>query len=109
MRVRPRALGGSWRCNSRMPKNTSIGVVGKKLLSGALLRDNSVSGVVRDNTAQGVTPRSPEAQEGHNSVNTCPNGASEESIGIYAKSRCQWSDCLIDLKPKLQSYGRLKL
>ena len=45
--------------------------------------------VVRDNTVQGVTPRSPESLEGRNSVNTCVNGASEESIGIYAKSRCQ--------------------
>ena len=32
-RVRPRALHGSWRCDSRMPKNTSIGDVGKKLWS----------------------------------------------------------------------------
>ena len=32
-RVRPRALHGSWRCDSRMPKNTSIGGVGKKLWS----------------------------------------------------------------------------
>ena len=31
MRVRPRALDGSWHCDSRMPKNTSIGGVGKKL------------------------------------------------------------------------------
>ena len=30
-RVRPRAFDGSWRCDSRMPKNTSIGGVGKKL------------------------------------------------------------------------------
>ena len=42
---------------------------------------------MRDNTVQGVTPSSPESLEGHNLVNTCPNGASEESIGIYAKSR----------------------
>ena len=28
-----RALHGSWRCDSRMPKNTSIGGVGKKLWS----------------------------------------------------------------------------
>ena len=28
--------------------------------------------------------------DGRNSVSTCPNGASEESIGTYAKSRCQW-------------------
>ena len=50
-----------------------------------------VSTMVRDNTAQGVTPGSPEAWEGRNSVKTCSNGASEESIGIYAKSTCQWS------------------
>ena len=40
---------------------------------------------MRDNTAQGVTPGSPEAWEGCNSVNIFSNGASEESIGIYAK------------------------
>ena len=31
MRVRPRALDGSWRCDSRVPKNTSIEGVGNKL------------------------------------------------------------------------------
>ena len=30
-KVRPRALDGSWRPNSRMHKNTSIGGVNKKL------------------------------------------------------------------------------
>ena len=33
----------------------------------------------------------PEAWEGRNSMNTCSNKASEESIAIHAKSRCQWS------------------
>ena len=33
MRVRPRALHGSWCCDSKMPKNTSIRGVGKKLWS----------------------------------------------------------------------------
>ena len=28
-------------------------------------------------------------------MNTCPNGANEESIDIYAKSRCQCSGRLI--------------
>ena len=80
------------------------------VLSGALPRTthNPVSVVVRDTTAQGVTPGSPEAWEGSNSVNTCSNGASEEFIGIYAKSRCQWSGCLIHLEPGLQRYGQLK-
>ena len=63
---------------------------------------------MRDNTPQGVIPRSPEAWEGHNLGNIDPNGASEESIGIYAKSRCQWSGCSTDLEPALRSYGRLK-
>ena len=45
------------------------------VLSGALSRDNIV---------QRVTPRSPEAWEGRNSVNTCSNGASEKSISMYA-------------------------
>ena len=67
-----------------------------------------VSAVVRDSTPQGVTPGSPYSLEGHNSVDTCSNGASEETIGIYAMSRCQWSGHLIDLEPGPQSYGRLK-
>ena len=73
------------------------------------LAPRSVSVVVRDNTTHRVMPRSPEAWEGHNSVSTCSNGASEESIGIYAKIKGQWSGCLIDLEPKSQRYGRLKL
>ena len=68
-----------------------------------------MSVVVRDITAQGVMPRSHEAWEGRNSVNTYPNGASEESIGIYAKCRYQRSGCLIDLELEPRSYGRLKL
>ena len=50
---------------------------------------NSVSAMVRDNTPQGVTPGSHDSLEGRNLVNTYLNGASEELIGIYAKSRCQ--------------------
>ena len=50
---------------------------------------NTGSVVVRDGTVQRVTPGSPESLEGRNSVNTCWNGASEESIGVYAKIRCQ--------------------
>ena len=53
---------------------------------------------MRDSTVQGVTPRSPKSLEGHNSFNTCPNGAIEESISIYGKSRCQWIGCLIKIK-----------
>ena len=63
---------------------------------------------MRDSTAQGVMPGSPEAWEGLNSVNTCSNGASEESIGIYAKNKCQWNGQSIDLELRPQSYGRLK-
>ena len=70
---------------------------------------SSVSAVVRDSTPQGVTPGSPNSLEGRNSVNTCSNGASDEPIGIYTKSRCQWSGRLTDLDPGPQSYGRLKL
>ena len=51
--------------------------------------------VVRDNTVEGVTLGTSEFLEGRNLVNICPNGASEESIGINAKSRCQWNGCLI--------------
>ena len=81
------------------------------VLSGALLcgtAPSSVSAVVRDSTPQGVTPGSPDSLEGRNSMNTCSNGASEESIGIYTKSRCQWSGCSIDSKLEPQSYGQLK-
>ena len=69
---------------------------------------SSVSAVVRDSTPQGVTPGSPDSLEGRNSVDTCSNGASEESIGIYAKSRCQWTGRSIEFEPAPQSYGRLK-
>ena len=69
---------------------------------------SSVNAVVRDSTPQGVTPGSPDSLEGHNSVDTCSNGASDEPIGIYAKSRCQWSGRSSDLEPESQSYGRLK-
>ena len=64
---------------------------------------------MRNSTPQGVMPGSPDSLEGSNSVNTCSNGASKESIGIYAKNKCQWSGCLIDLEPGPRSYGRLKL
>ena len=69
---------------------------------------SSVSVVMRDSTPQGVTPGNPNSLEGRNSVNTCSNGASEESIGIYAKSRYQWSGRSTDLEPGPQSYDRLK-
>ena len=70
---------------------------------------NIKSVVVMDNRAQGVTHRSLESLEGHNLVNTCPNGASEESIGIYAKSRCQWNGCLIKTKLRQGRYDRFNL
>ena len=68
---------------------------------------NTGSVVVRDNIVQGMMPRSPESLEGRNSMNICPNGASEESIGIYVKSRCQWSGCSIKNELKPGRYGRL--
>ena len=80
------------------------------VLNGALLRDSAqqCESVVRDSTPQGVTPGSPDSLEGRNSVDTCSNGASEESIGIYAKSTCRWTGRSTDLEPTPQSYGRLK-
>ena len=51
--------------------------------------------VARDSTVQGVMPRSSKSLEGHNSLNTCSNEASEESIRIYTKIKCQWSGCAI--------------
>ena len=68
---------------------------------------SSVSAVVRDSTPQGVTPGSPDSLKGRNSVSTCSNGASEESIGIYAKSRCQWSGRSIKKELGQGRYGRL--
>ena len=68
-----------------------------------------VSAVVKDSTPQGVTPESPDSLEGRNSFSTCSNGPSEESIGIDAKNRCQWTGRSIDLEPAPQNYGRLKL
>ena len=61
-----------------------------------------------DSIAQRVTPGSLEAWEWRNSVNNCSNGASEESVGIYAKSRCQWTSRSIDLELGPRSYDRLK-
>ena len=68
---------------------------------------NFGSVVVRDSTVQGVTPRSPKSLKGHNLVITCSNGASEESISIYAKSRCQWTGRSIKTKLEQGRYGRL--
>ena len=48
---------------------------------------SSGSAMVRDIIVQGMMPGSPESLERRNSLNTCLNGASEVSIGIYAKSR----------------------
>ena len=65
--------------------------------------------VVKDNTVQGVMPKSPKSLEGCNSVNTCPNGASERSISIYAKIDCQWTNFLIKIEFGQGRYGHLKL
>ena len=63
--------------------------------------------VVRDNTVHGVTLESPKSLEGRNSVNICPNGANEESIDIYAKSKCQWIGHSIKIELGQGRYGRL--
>ena len=88
-RVKPRALDGPWHCNSRMPRNPSIGGVGKKLWGFKWGATYGQRPALKDSTAQGMMPESPKAWEGSNSVNTYSNGASEEFIGIYAKNRCQ--------------------
>ena len=62
---------------------------------------------MRDSTIHGVTPGSSESLEGHNLVNTCPNGASDESTGIYTKSRGQWSGLVIKSKLEQGRFGRL--
>jgi len=54
------------------------------------------------------TPGSPESSKWHNFVNTCPNGASEESIGIYGKSRCRWTGRLMETVIGGGCYGRFK-
>ena len=63
--------------------------------------------MVRDNIVQGVMPRSFESLERHNLVNSCLNGASEESIGMYTKSGCQWSDSSIKIELGRGRYGCL--
>ena len=63
---------------------------------------------MRDNTVQGVTLGSPKSFEGCNSVNTCWNGASEESTDIYAKSRCQRTGHSIEIELGKWRYGHLK-
>ena len=80
------------------------------VLNGALPRDSAQQ---CECCGEGQhTPRSDAREsrllEGRNSVTTCSNGASEESIGIYAKSRLQWSSRSLNLEPGPQSYGRLK-
>ena len=62
---------------------------------------------MKDSTAQGVSPGNSKAWEGHNLVNTCSNGASEESITIYTKNRCQWSGRLIKIEFEQWRYDRL--
>ena len=61
---------------------------------------NTRSAMVRNNNAHGMMPETSKAWEGHNSLNTCLDEASEESIAIYAKSRCQWNGGLIDSNPE---------
>ena len=65
--------------------------------------------MARDITVQGMMLGSPESLEGRNSLNTCPNGASEESIDIYTKIKYQWNGCAIKIKLGQGRYGRLKL
>ena len=47
--------------------------------------------VVWNSSAQEVMPRTFKAWKECISFNTCMNGASDESISIYTKNRCQWS------------------
>ena len=68
---------------------------------------NIESDVVKDTIVQRVMPGSPKSLKGHNSITTCWNEASEVSIGIYAKSRCQRSGCLIKKKLGPGRYGYL--
>lgn len=35
-------------------------------------------------------------KDNHNSPNTCPNGADEEFMGMYAMNTCQWIGHLIN-------------
>ena len=70
---------------------------------------SSRSAMMWNNIAQEVMLGTPTAWKEHNSFNTCPNGASDEFIGIYAKNRCHWSNFLIESKPRLGRYACLKL
>ena len=69
----------------RIPQS-EVWARGYGVLSGLRIAPSSVSVVVRDSTTLEVTPGSPKAWEGHNSVNTCPNGASEESKSASTQS-----------------------
>ena len=51
-----------------------------------------------DNSAHGVMSRTSIAWKGRNSLNTCPNEASEEFINIYAKINCQRNGCFIEIE-----------
>jgi hypothetical protein len=45
----------------------------------------------------------------HNFLDTCVNGTSEVSIGIYVKCRLRYSGWLLDSETPHGSYGGLKL
>ena len=67
------------------------------------------SAMVRDSKVQRVMLGSSKFLEGHEPLSICPNGASEESIGIYAKNRCQCTSCLIKIELEQGRYSHLNL
>ena len=105
-RIRLWGMSGLWRWDSKMSKNTSFGILARRYgnLSGALPRDNALG----HHWPRSVT-RDCQDLNNHKCLNICMNGANEESIRIYAKSKCQWSGWLIKVKIIQQFYGGLEL
>ena len=109
MRIRPRALNGSWHCDSRMPKTPQLELWARSvgILNGALPRDHAqlCEWCGKGHHNPGSDARESQSLGGHYSVNTCQNGANEESININAKNRYQWTGCSIGLELGSQRYG----
>ena len=104
--VGPQIMNSLWLLDSKMLKNTPIGGVNYKILKsvwGTMPTDNALG-----QQWYGNSVRDCQGFERHNFLNTYPNGASEEFIGIYAKSRCQWSGQLLGWKTKCRNYRGLK-
>ena len=105
-RVTPWAMRSSWRGDSRMLKIILIRGVSWALWQ---FEWGAVPGQRPGTAVPGSDSRDCKGSNRHNFLNTCPNGASEESIGIYVKRRWRWSGCLLESDIIQGSYDGLKL